>query len=209
MLLWLTIILNTLGTAAPGAVQRCCSSCSVLKPLTGSAFCWVLLPHPLCRCWSHLSFAFQAKPHNSPVLVPKFKESKSRTKQSKQKVFAVFVAWGDKGSEGGLREEGFWLPRTEQKSFFFFFFLHPFRRSAISCVVPAVSMLHLLLLNRFLFTASKNFLLKSLICRTRSVFTVSFGQDSVVLFLSPWYTDLSDWGVVCACLRACMRACSQ
>lgn len=43
-------------------------------------------------------------------------------------------------------------------------FLHPFRHSAISCIVPAISMLHLFLLNHFLFTASKNSLVKSLIC---------------------------------------------
>lgn len=62
-----------------------------------------------------------------------------------------------------------------------FFFLHPFRRSAISCVVPAVSMLHLLLLNHFLFMASKNFLVKSLICHKISLI-VPFGQASLTSF---------------------------
>lgn len=88
---------------------------------------------------------------------------------------------GGKGGAGVLR-----LPRTKQKSIFF---LHPFRRSAISCVVPAVSMLHLLLLNHFLFMASKNFLVKS---ATRSAFTVPFGQASLFFFLSPPCTGLSE-----------------
>lgn len=86
--------------------------------------------------------------------------------------------------------------------------MHPFRRSAISCVVPAVSMLHLLLLNHFLFMASKNFLVKS---ATRSAFTVPFGQASLFFFslLHAQAFQSEERCSACACLRACACACSR
>lgn len=69
-------------------------------------------------------------------------------------------------------------------------------------------MLHLLLLNHFLFMASKNFLVKS---ATRSAFTVPFGQASLVFFLllHAQTFQSEERCAVCACLCACACACSR
>lgn len=121
MFLWLTIMLNTLGTTAPGPVARDAG----LAPQTWSPwqavgtarYFWLIL----CAVGeSFLSFAFQAEPPNSPVLVLKFKESRLL----KQMVFAdcetlqlgeIRVAKEDKEKEWAYLQ----LPRTEQKSIFF------------------------------------------------------------------------------------------
>lgn len=163
-------MLNTLGTTEPGEVARD----SVLAPQTWSlgqavgaaGYFWLIL----CAVGeSLLSFAFQAEPPNPPCAGSEIQGQQISQAKGVCRL-RDFVGWGDKGSKGGPGEGGagvLRLPRTEQRAFF----LHPFRRSAISCVVPAVSMLHLLLLNHFLFTASKNFLVKSLICHKISLYS--------------------------------------
>lgn len=85
-------------------------------------------------------------------------------------------------------------------------FVHPFRCSAISCIVPAISMLHLLLLNHFLFTASKSSLVKSLICHKISLYGPFWAGFTHFFSLSSVHRSFRLRHCV-LCVHVCMHLC--
>lgn len=122
MFLWLTIMLNTLGTAAPGAVARDAvpapPAWSPCQAVGTAGYFWLILcavgESPLVFCLpgrtSQLSHA------GSEIQGESITQAKGACR------LWDFIAWGDKGSEGGPGEGGagvLWLARTEQKSIFF------------------------------------------------------------------------------------------